>query len=218
MMDLLMQFIDVILHLDQHLEAWSAAYGVWIYAILFLIIFCETGLVVTPFLPGDSLLFAAGALAAMGGTDITLTMLVIFSAAVIGDNVNYWIGRYIGPKVFGWENSRFFNKKALILTQSYFEKYGTKTLVMGRFIPLVRTFAPFTAGVGQMHYPKFLTVSILGGLLWVGLLTQAGYWLGNIPVVKSNIEFVVIGIIVVSLLPAVFTFVQARMAAKRLPQ
>jgi len=215
-MEYIQQFIDIILNLDQHLEAWSVAYGPWIYAILFLIVFCETGLVVTPFLPGDSLLFAAGALAALAtGTDITITMLVLFSAAVLGDTLNYWVGRYIGPKVFAWENSRFFNKKGFEAANGFFLKHGAKALILARFMPIVRTFMPFTAGVAGMPFPRFLAVSIIGGVIWVVSLTQAGYWLGNIPVVKQNIEVVIIGIIVVSLMPGVIAFARMKMAAGR---
>lgn len=208
-MEYIQQFIDVVLNLDQYLEAWSVAYGPWIYAILFLIVFCETGLVVTPFLPGDSLLFAAGALAALAtGTDITMTTLVLFSAAVLGDNLNYWIGRKVGPRVFAWENSRFFNKKGFEAANSFFEKHGAKALILARFMPIARTFMPFTAGVSSMTYIRFLMVSIIGGAIWVVSLTQAGYWLGNIPVVKKNIEVVIIGIIVVSLMPGVIAFLR----------
>lgn len=208
--DYLYQFIDIVLHLDQHLATWSAAYGPWIYAILFLIVFCETGLVVTPFLPGDSLLFAAGALAAIGSTDIPFTMLVLFSAAVLGDNLNYWIGRKVGPRVFAWEDSRFFNKQGFEQAHAFFEKHGAKALILARFMPIVRTFMPFIAGVAHMTWIRFLVVSIVGGAIWVVSLTQAGYWLGNIPVVKSNIEFVIIGIIVVSLMPGVVAFVRMK--------
>lgn len=211
-MDMIHQFIDVVLHLDTHLQAWSAAYGLWIYAILFLIVFCETGLIVTPFLPGDSLLFAAGALAAIGGTDITLTSVVLLVAAVAGDNLNYAIGRQVGQRVFAWENSRFFNRKGFEAAHAFFEKHGAKALVLARFMPIVRTFMPFTAGVASMTWPRFFAVSCFGGLIWVASLTQAGYWMGNIPVVKENIELVIIGIIVVSLLPGLIAFIRLRLA------
>ncbi len=210
-MEYIQQFIGIVLNLDQPLEAWSVAYGAWIYAILFLIVFCETGLVVTPFLPGDSLLFAAGALAALAtGTDIGLTMAVLFAAAVLGDNLNYWIGRYIGPKVFAWENSRFFNKKGFEAANAFFEKHGPKALVFARFMPIVRTFMPFTAGVAKMTYARFLMFSLIGGAIWVGTLTPAGYLLGNVPVVKNNIEVVIIGIIIVSLMPGVIAFLRMK--------
>lgn len=212
-MDMLHHFIDIVLNLDQHLEAWSVAYGAWIYAILFLIVFCETGLVVTPFLPGDSLLFAAGALAALAsGTNIAFTTLVLLSAAVLGDNLNYFVGRAIGQRVFAWENSRFFNKKGFEAAHAFFEKHGAKALILARFMPIVRTFMPFTAGVAGMHWPRFFVVSCIGGAIWVLSLTQAGYWLGNIPVVKANIEIVIIGIIVVSLLPGVVAFARLKLA------
>lgn len=213
-MDILLQFLDVVLHLDVHLAEWGQAYGAWIYLILFLVVFCETGLVVTPFLPGDSLLFAAGALAATGGTDIGVTMAVLLIAAVSGDNVNYMVGRLIGKRVFAWDKSRFFNKDGFEKTHAYFEKYGAKTLIIARFIVLVRTFAPFTAGVGRMSYFKFLSISSLGGMLWVGSLCLAGFWLGNIPVVKRNIEFVILGIIFASLVPVAWAFVQHKILKK----
>lgn len=214
-MEYLQHFIDIILHLDQHLQAWSVAYGPWIYAILFLIVFCETGLVVTPFLPGDSLLFAAGALAAIStGTDITITTLVLFSAAVLGDNLNYWVGRAVGPRVFAWENSRFFNKKGFEAAHAFFEKHGAKALIFGRFMPIVRTFMPFTAGVASMTYLRFTAISIIGGVIWVVSLTQAGFWLGNIPVVKENIQLVILGIIIVSLLPGVIAFAKMKYGNK----
>lgn len=207
------QLINIALHLDQYLEAWSLAYGPWIYAILFLIVFCETGLVVLPFLPGDSLLFAAGALAALAsGTDILFTTLVLLVAAVLGDNLNYFVGRTVGSKVFAWEDSRFFNKKGFEAAHSFFEKHGAKALVLARFMPIVRTFMPFTAGVAHMAWPRFLLVSCVGGAIWVTSLTQAGYWLGNIPVVKQNIEIVIIGIIVVSLMPGVAAFARLKLA------
>jgi len=209
-MEYLHQFIDIVLNLDEHLESWGQLYGMWIYAILFAIVFCETGLVFTPFLPGDSLLFAAGALAATGGTDIFLTTLVLFSAAVIGDNTNYWVGRFIGPRVFQWQNSRFFKRENLDMAHNLFEKHGAKALILARFMPIVRTFMPFTAGVAHMTYMRFVVVSIIGGLIWVISLTQAGFWLGNIPIVKKNLEFVIIGIIVLSLLPGIIAFIKIK--------
>ena len=214
-MDFLMMLVDFILRIDEHLVVLVAQYGLWIYAILFLIVFCETGFVVTPFLPGDSLLFAAGALAAMGEMDIIHLGLVLFAAAVMGDNVNYWIGRFVGPKVFAWENSRFFNRKSFEAAHGFFEKHGAKALIMARFMPIFRTFAPFSAGVASMEWRKFFLVSVLGGLLWVGSLTQAGYWFGTMPVVKSNLEIVILGIIVVSLLPGIIAFVRHKMAAAK---
>jgi membrane-associated protein len=202
-MELLVHFIDIILHLDQHLAAWVVQYGIWIYAILFFIIFAETGFVVTPFLPGDSLLFVAGALAAIGdgGMHIGWLLLVLCSAAILGNTVNFHIGRFLGPKVFQWESSRFFNKKALLKTHAFYERHGGKTLVISRFLPIFRTFAPFVAGVGAMNYPRFVMFNLAGGLGWCFSLTLAGYWFGNQPWVKKNLSLLIVGIILVSLLP-----------------
>jgi membrane-associated protein len=217
-MELITFLIDFILHIDQHLIELVAQYGVYIYLILFVIVFCETGFVVTPFLPGDSLLFAAGAIAATGGMDIYITCAVLFAAAVMGDNVNYWIGRGIGQRVFQWESSFLFNKKGFEKAHSFFEKYGARALVAARFMPIFRTFAPFTAGVAKMRYGKFVLVSVLGGAFWVGSITMAGYLFGNIPVVKNNLELVIIGIIVVSFLPVVIAFLKARFGTKPTPE
>ncbi len=200
-MDLIASFIDIVLHLDKHLAILVQQYGVWIYAILFAIIFSETGFVVTPFLPGDSLLFAAGALAALGGMDIVILVVVLVAAAALGNMLNYQIGRYLGPKVFHWESSRFFNKAALEKTHAFYEKHGGKTLVISRFLPLFRTFAPFVSGVAAMDYPRFLAFNFVGALLWVLSLTFAGYFFGNLPWVQSNLSVVIIGIVVVSMLP-----------------
>lgn len=213
-MELITHFIDIILHLDKYLELLVAQYGVWIYAILFLIIFCETGLVVTPFLPGDSLLFVAGAIAALGKMDIWLLSGSLFVAAVVGDNLNYWIGRTIGPRVFRWENSRFFNRKAFDTTHAFFEKHGGKTIIIARFMPLARTFAPFVAGVARMSYNRFLPLDILGGALWIFSLTFAGYWFGNLAWVKANLSLMILGIIAVSLLPLAIGLVRSRLAAR----
>jgi len=209
---MVMMLVDFVLHIDRHLADLVAQYGLWIYGILFLIVFCETGLVVTPFLPGDSLLFAAGAIAAAGGMDIATVCAVLLAAAVLGDNTNYWIGRVIGPKVFAWENSRFFNRKGFDAAHAFFQKHGAKALVIARFMPIVRTFAPFTAGVANMVWLRFLVVSVLGGCLWIGLLTLAGFWFGNIPVVKANLEWVLLAIIALSLLPGGIAFLRHRSA------
>ena len=174
-------FLDIVLHLDKHLAVLVQQYGVWIYAILFAIIFSETGLVVIPFLPGDSLLFVAGALAAVGGMDISLLVVVLVLAATTGNMLNYQIGRFIGPRVFKWENSLFFNKAALQKTEAFYDKHGGKTLVISRFLPLLRTFAPFVAGVGRMAYWRFSVFNLLGALLWVVSLTLAGFFFGNLP-------------------------------------
>ncbi|MBK7423105.1 MAG: DedA family protein [Propionivibrio sp.] len=211
-MEYLATFIDIILHLDKHLAVLVQQYGVWIYAILFAIIFSETGFVVTPFLPGDSLLFVAGALAALGGMDIGVLIAVLIAAAVLGNMLNYQIGRYLGPKVFNWESSRFFNKEALEKTHAYYEKHGGKTLVISRFLPLFRTFAPFVAGIGAMSYSRFTFFNLIGAISWVGSLTLAGYFFGNLPWVQQNLTAVILGIIVVSLIPVFIGWLQHRKA------
>lgn len=209
-MDLLLQFVDILLHLDRHLAALVTQYGPWIYAILFFIIFAETGFVVTPFLPGDSLLFVAGALAALGGMDLATLLATLATAAVLGNQVNYHIGRFIGPRVFHWENSRFFNRAALEKTHAFYEKHGGKTVVISRFLPVFRTFAPFVAGVGAMGYLRFTGFNLTGALLWVGSLTLAGFWFGNVPWIRDNLTVVIVGIIVVSLLPVFIGWWQHR--------
>lgn len=213
-MELIAQFMDIVLHLDQHLALLVQQYGLWIYGILFFIIFAETGFVVFPFLPGDSLLFVAGALAAIGqgGMDITTLIAVLLVAAVLGNTVNYHIGRYLGPKVFHWENSRFFNRTALEKTHAFYEKHGGKTLVISRFLPLFRTFAPFVAGIGAMSYARFTIFNLVGAAAWVVSLCLGGYWLGNLPWVKQNLSLLIIGIIVVSLLPVVIGWLKHRSA------
>ena len=211
-MEILMQFFDIVLHLDKHLAVLVQQYGLWIYGILFVIVFSETGFVVTPFLPGDSLLFVAGALAAIGegGMDIVVLMGVLTVAAVLGNTVNYHIGRFLGPKVFHWENSRLFNKGALLKTHLFYEKHGGKTLVISRFLPLFRTFAPFVAGIGAMSYVKFTLFNLIGALGWVVSLCLAGYWLGNMPWVKANLSVIIVGIIVFSLVPIGIGYVKSR--------
>lgn len=213
-MEYLSQFIDIVLHLDKHLAILVQQYGLWIYGILFFIIFAETGFVVTPFLPGDSLLFVAGALAALGegGMDVFVLMGVLSTAAILGNMVNYQIGRFLGPKVFHWESSRFFNKNALIKTHEFYEKHGGKTLVLSRFLPLFRTFAPFVAGIGAMSYAKFTFFNLIGALSWVVSLCLAGYWLGNIPWVKQNLSLIIIGIVVSSLIPIGIGYLKTREA------
>ncbi|MFY9723720.1 MAG: DedA family protein [Azonexus sp.] len=213
-MELLTQFIDIVLHLDKHLAILVQQYGLWIYGILFVIIFSETGFVVTPFLPGDSLLFVAGALAAIGegGMDIVTLIGVLTLAAVLGNTVNYHVGRFLGPKVFHWENSRFFNRDALIKTHAFYEKHGGKTLVISRFLPLFRTFAPFVAGIGAMSYAKFTMFNLIGALAWVVSLCLAGYWLGNMPWVKANLTLIIVGIIIVSLVPVAVGWLKHRAA------
>ncbi|MBU1237390.1 MAG: DedA family protein [Gammaproteobacteria bacterium] len=215
-MEILAQFIDIVLHLDKHLAILVADYGIWIYAILFAIIFCETGLVVTPFLPGDSLLFVAGALAATGGMDIGVLIAVLLSAAVLGDNTNYWIGRWFGFKVLHWGQGapRFFNRDAYDKAHAFYEKYGPMTMTVARFIPFVRTFAPFVAGVARMTYLRYFLFDLLGGVIWVVSLSLAGYWFGNLPVVKNNLSFIIIGIIVISVVPIAVGWLRARLACR----
>ena len=206
--------IDFVLHIDQHLIELTQTYGLWIYAILFLIVFCETGLVVTPFLPGDSLLFAAGAVAALGGMNVHIAAGLLLAAAVIGDAVNFAIGKYFGEKLFAKPDSRVFKREYLDKTHAFYEKYGGKTIILARFVPIVRTFAPFVAGMGDMHYGRFIRYNIIGALMWVGLLTYAGYFFGELPVVKNNFGLVVIGIIVVSVLPMAVEIAKAKWGKK----
>jgi membrane-associated protein len=213
-MDILLQFLDILLHLDKHLAILVEQYGPWIYAILFFIIFAETGFVVTPFLPGDSLLFVAGALAALGGMDIVLLMATLTTAAVLGNQVNYHIGRFIGPKVFHWEDSRFFNRKALDKTHAFYEKHGGKAIVISRFLPLFRTFVPFVAGVGAMSYARFTSFNVSGALLWVVSLCMVGFLFGNVPWIKQNLTLVIVGIIILSFMPVFIGWLQHRKAEK----
>ena len=211
---MLASLIDFVLHIDQHLIELTQTYGLWIYAILFLIVFCETGLVVTPFLPGDSLLFAAGAVAALGGMNVHIAAGLLLAAAVIGDAVNFAIGKYFGEKLFAKPDSRVFKREYLDKTHAFYEKYGGKTIILARFVPIVRTFAPFVAGMGNMHYGRFIRYNIIGALMWVGLLTYAGYFFGELPVVKNNFGLVVIGIIVVSVLPMAVEIAKAKWGKK----
>ena len=214
-MDALKYILDVFLHLDEHLHAVIEAWGPWTYVLLFMIILCETGLVVTPFLPGDSLLFAAGAMAALYPEHLgILTLLgLLFVAAVLGDTLNYWIGRQVGPRAFRI-NTWFLKHENLVKTQAFYEKHGGKTIVLARFVPIVRTFAPFVAGVGKMHYPTFLFYNVVGGIAWVLICTLAGYFFGNVPIVKENFELVVVGIVLVSVLPIAWEMWSARRAAR----
>jgi membrane-associated protein len=202
--------IDFVLHVDVHLREFVEQYGAWVYALLFLIVFVETGLVVMPFLPGDSLLFVVGALCGVGLMDFAPSIGLLWAAAVLGNQTNYTIGQAIGPRVWGWEHSRWFNKRAFEQAHAFYERYGGITLVAARFMPFLRTFAPFVAGVAQMTRSKFTFYDVTGGTLWVVSLTLAGYLFGNIPWVKSNLTLIVIAIVVVSLIPAVTTFLQER--------
>lgn len=206
------QFIDIILHLDQHLLQWIALFGPWFYVLMFLIIFCETGLVVTPFLPGDSLLFALGALAALDdGLDLWLLLISLTIAGIIGDTVNYHIGKYLGPKVFD-QDSRFFKKKYLEQTSAFYESWGSFTIVAARFAPIARTFAPFVAGISSMNYKKFITFNVMGAIAWVFTFILAGYFFGNLPVVKRNFHIVIFGVIGVSMLPMLVPWLKSKFA------
>ncbi|MFQ3580450.1 MAG: DedA family protein [Chloracidobacterium sp.] len=215
-MEFFKYLLDLVLHLDKHLNALGGQLGGWLYVLLFLVIFCETGLVVTPFLPGDSLLFAIGALAATPTSvlNVHLVVVLLSIAAILGDTVNYWIGKKVGPKVFRSDTSRFFDRRHLDRTARFYAKYGAKTIIIARFVPIVRTFAPFVAGIGAMHYPKFLFYNVIGGLLWIASMTYAGYAFGNIPFVKKNFSLVVLGIIMVSLLPAVIEIARERLSSR----
>jgi len=208
-MELVATLWDFVVRLDVHLAAFIAQHGVWVYALLFVIVFCETGLVVTPFLPGDSLLFVVGTLSAAGGMDIGLVMALLVAAALSGDNVNYWIGRWAGPQVFRAEDSRWFNRRHLERTHAFYERHGGKAIIIARFVPIVRTYVPFVAGIGAMPYARFLAFSVAGALLWVMSLSLAGYWFGNIPAVKENLAAVIVVIVALSLTPIVLEFLRA---------
>jgi membrane-associated protein len=218
-MEALRQLIDLFLHLDEHLKPILETYGSWTYLLLFAIVFCETGLVVTPFLPGDSLLFAAGAFAASGSLSMTVLILSLIVAAVIGDTVNYWVGHVLGPRLLAF---RLFNRYRLIkpehlaYTHEFYEKYGGKTIIIARFVPIVRTLAPFVAGLGTMSYRKFMSYNVIGGVAWVVICTVAGFLFGNLPIVKNNFSLVVLAIIILSLLPAVWEIWKARTVRKRM--
>jgi membrane-associated protein len=214
-MELVHWFVDFFLHLDQHLAEVIRSYGTWTYALLFAIVFLETGLVVTPFLPGDSLLFAAGSFAALGSLDIRLLFLLLVGAAVLGDNVNYAVGHYLGPRVFHYQRSRFFNPDHLHKTHRFYERYGVKTIIIARFVPIVRTFSPFVAGIGAMSYLRFLAFDVVGGILWVGICTCAGYFFGNLPFVRTNFSLVIVAIVLVSILPALVEYLRHRAGARR---
>jgi membrane-associated protein len=208
-MDLLRSVIDLFLHLDQHLNRVIADYGVWSHLILFLIVFAETGLVITPFLPGDSLLFAAGTFAALGSLDLWLLVVLLTGAAILGDTVNYWVGAWVGPRAFSG-NIRFLRKDYLDRTHAFYEKHGGKTVILARFVPIIRTFAPFVAGVGAMSYPKFITYNVVGAVLWVGLFVPAGYYFGNIPAVRKNFTLVILAIIALSVVPIALEAIRSR--------
>ena len=214
-MDFLKQFIEFLLHAENHLVAFIQNYGALVYALLFLIVFCETGLVVTPFLPGDSLLFAVGALTAQRLMAWEIVVPVLLVAAILGDTVNYSIGKWIGPRVFHFQSSRFFKKEYLMKAHAFYEKYGGRAIILARFVPIVRTFAPFVAGVGTMNYGKFIAYNVAGAILWVGLFVGAGYFFGNLPFVRENIKVVILGIIIVSVLPIVWEFFKGWLERRR---
>ena len=216
-MDLIYFLIDFILHIDVHMAELVAEYGMWVYAILFLILFCETGLVVTPFLPGDSLLFVAGALAALPGNDLNVHLMVMLMivAAIVGDAVNYTIGRLFGEKLFSNPNSKIFRRSYLDKTHAFYDKHGGKTIILARFVPIVRTFAPFVAGMGHMSWRHFTAYNVVGAFSWVLLFTYAGYVFGNVPIVQENLKLLIVAIIVVSILPGVVEIIRHKRAAAR---
>jgi membrane-associated protein len=208
--ELITSLIDLFLHLDKHLNSLIQDYGLWTYLILFIVIFCETGLVVTPLLPGDSLLFAAGAFAASGVLNPFWLFGLLAIAAVAGDTVNYWIGNWVGPKIFHQEEVRFLKKEYLIRTHEFYERHGGKTIIIARFIPIIRTFAPFVAGIGQMTYFRFISYNVIGGITWIALFVYGGYFFGNLPVVKRNFTLVIMAIIFISILPGIIEFFRQR--------
>lgn len=205
------QLLDIILHLDQHLLIWVTLFGPWVYVLMFIVIFCETGLVVTPFLPGDSLLFALGALSALeSGLDLWVLLISLTIAGILGDTVNYHIGKFLGPKVFD-RDSRFFKKKHLLYTQAFYDRWGAFTIVAARFAPIARTFAPFVAGIGSMNYKKFLSYNLIGAVLWVFTFILAGHFFGNLPVVKRNFHIVIFGVIFISIIPMMLPWIQSKL-------
>jgi membrane-associated protein len=216
-MELIQQLVDIFFHLDSHLNAWAGLLGPWLYLVLFAILFCETGLVIMPLLPGDSLLIAVGALASIEGSPLNVNLLIVLLivAAVAGDAVNYAIGFRLGPKVFSRENSRFLNKEHLLQTQAFYDRHGGKTIFLARFIPIIRTFAPFVAGIGKMGYRRFSMFNVTGGITWVLSFLLGGYYFGNVPVIKRNFHYVIVAIIIISVLPAVIEFLRSR--RRRLP-
>jgi membrane-associated protein len=214
-MEWIQTLIDLVLHVDKHLDSLISQFGVWFYVLMFLVIFCETGLIVTPFLPGDSLLFALGAFAARGSLSLLPLLILLPIAAILGDMVNYWCGVWLGPKIFRGDKIRFLKKEHLDRTHAFYEKYGAKTIVLARFVPIVRTFAPFVAGMGRMSYAKFSLYNVLGALLWVGLFVPAGYFFADHPLVRKNFTVVMLAIIVLSVLPAVFEFLRERAKSRK---
>jgi membrane-associated protein len=210
-MDIILALVDFIIHIDVHLASITSSYGLWAYAILFLIVFAETGLVVAPFLPGDSLLFAAGAICAIGTLDVGLLVLLLIVAAILGDSLNYSIGRRFGDAIVRSRLGRFIRPAYIQRTQAFYERHGGKTIILARFMPIVRTFAPFVAGVGNMHYPRFLLYNVIGGIVWVAGFALLGYWFGNMPAIKKNFSLVILAIIVLSVMPGIVEYVRHRM-------
>ena len=205
--------LDLFLHLDKHLNDWAGLFGPWLYIVLFVIVFCETGLVVTPYLPGDSLLFAAGAFAAKGALDVAWLFALLALAAVLGDTANYWLGCCLGPKVFRTGGSRFLNREYLDRTHRFYEKYGGKTIIIARFVPIIRTFAPFVAGIGSMTYWRFISYNVIGGVAWIAVCLFAGYFFGNLQIVKQNFSLVILAIIFISILPGIIEFARQKVKA-----
>jgi membrane-associated protein len=214
-MEFLRDVIEFVLHLDRHLLELCTAYGTWVYAIIFVVIFCETGLVVTPILPGDSLLFAVGSLTAIGALDLGTSMIVLALAAILGDTVNYWIGDYVGPKVFYQEHGRLLNREYLLRTHRFYERHGGKTIVLARFLPIIRTFAPFVAGIGTMTYRRFLLFNVTGGILWVCLFVLAGHFFGSIPVIKNNFSLVIIFLVLIPGIPSLVEFIRIQIQRRK---
>ncbi len=213
-MEIISELVDFILHLDVHLNTIIKNFGIWTYLLLFLIIFLETGVVVTPFLPGDSLLFAAGSFAALGSLNVFALFILLTLAAILGDTLNYWIGHFIGPRAFSG-NTRFLKKEYLDRTHEFYEKYGGKTIILARFIPIIRTFAPFVAGIGAMNYPHFFFYNVIGAVLWVSIFTFGGYFFGNLPIVRDNFTIVIMVIILISVLPGVFEFLREKFKSRK---
>lgn len=213
-MEIISELVDFILHLDVHLNTIIQNFGIWTYLFLFLIIFLETGVVVTPFLPGDSLLFAAGSFAALGSLNVFALFILLTLAAILGDTLNYWIGHFIGPRAFSG-NTRFLKKEYLDRTHVFYEKYGGKTIILARFIPIIRTFAPFVAGIGAMDYPHFFFFNVIGAVLWVSIFTFGGYFFGNLPFVRDNFTIVIMVIILISVLPGVFEFLREKFKSRK---
>jgi membrane-associated protein len=214
-MELVQYIIDFVMHIDVHLGAIIKDYGIWTYLILFIIIFCETGLVITPVLPGDSLLFAAGTFAAIGSLDVLWLFILLSIAGVAGDTANYWIGCYVGPKVFHGEGVRFLNREYLDRTHRFYEKYGGKTIIIARFVPIIRTFAPFVAGIGSMTYWRFISYNVIGGIAWIAVCIFAGYYFGNLPMIRKNFSLVILAIIIISMLPGAIEILKHRCGKRR---